>query len=185
MFPVSSITWLTLGQGSFIINGWRAGTWKYLGFRNTEDILDGFAEAFAILRCTNIMKAKNPISRKELVIKHTHSAYNFRDPLKHPEWLSLWVHKILLWHKNTEYHFLLRLKNESVWWIKDLNVRPEATELLEKNIGKTLSDINHSRILYDPPPRILEIKAKIKQMLTKEWIKKMWYYIYKGILLSH
>ena len=46
-------------------------------------------------------------------------------------------------------------------WIKDLNVRPETIKLLEENIGKTLSDINHSRIVYDPPPRILEIKAKI------------------------
>ena len=45
--------------------------------------------------------------------------------------------------------------------IKDLNVRPETIKLLEENIGKTLSDINHSRILYDPPPRILEIKAKL------------------------
>ena len=45
-------------------------------------------------------------------------------------------------------------------WIKDLNVRPETIKLLQKNIGKTLSDIHHSRILYDPPPRILEIKAK-------------------------
>ena len=42
-------------------------------------------------------------------------------------------------------------------WIKDLNVRPETIKLLEENIGKTLSDINQSRILYDPPPRILEI----------------------------
>ena len=46
-------------------------------------------------------------------------------------------------------------------WIKDLNVIPETIKLLEENIGKTLSDINHNRILYDPPPRILEIKAKI------------------------
>ena len=45
--------------------------------------------------------------------------------------------------------------------IKDLNVRPETVKLLEENIGKTLSNINHSRILYDAPPRILEIKAKI------------------------
>ena len=49
-------------------------------------------------------------------------------------------------------------------WIKDLNLKPETIKLLEENIGKTLSDINHSRILYDPPPRILEIKSKNKQM---------------------
>ena len=48
-------------------------------------------------------------------------------------------------------------------WIKDLNVRPETIKLLEENIGKTLSDINHSRILYNPPPRILEIKPKINK----------------------
>ena len=48
-------------------------------------------------------------------------------------------------------------------WIKHLNIRPETIQLLEENIGKTLSNINHSRILYDPPPRILEIEAKINK----------------------
>ena len=48
-------------------------------------------------------------------------------------------------------------------WIKDLNVRPETIKLLEEIIGKTLSEINHSKILYDPPPRILVIKAKINK----------------------
>ena len=48
-------------------------------------------------------------------------------------------------------------------WIKDLNVRPETIKLLEENIGKTLSDINPSRILYDPPLRVMEIKAKINK----------------------
>ena len=61
-------------------------------------------------------------------------------------------------------------------WIKNLNVRPETY------IGKTLSDINHSRILYDPPPRILEIKEKINKWdliklksfcTTKETISKV------------
>ena len=47
--------------------------------------------------------------------------------------------------------------------VKDLNIRPETINLLEENIGKTLSDINHSKILYGPPPRILEIKAKINK----------------------
>ena len=45
---------------------------------------------------------------------------------------------------------------------KDLNVRPETIELLEENIGRTLSDINHSRILYERPPRVMEIKTKIQ-----------------------
>ena len=48
-------------------------------------------------------------------------------------------------------------------WTKDLNIRPETKKLLEENIGKTLSDINQSRILYDPPPIILEMKAKINK----------------------
>ena len=48
-------------------------------------------------------------------------------------------------------------------WIKDLNVRPETIRLLQENIGKTLSDINHSKILYDPSPRVMEIKAKINK----------------------
>ena len=47
--------------------------------------------------------------------------------------------------------------------IKDLNLRPETIKLLEENIGKTLSNINHSRILYDPPHRVMEIKAKINK----------------------
>ena len=46
---------------------------------------------------------------------------------------------------------------------KDLNVRPETIKLLEENIGKTVSDVNHSRILYDPPPRVMEIKVKINK----------------------
>ena len=60
-------------------------------------------------------------------------------------------------------HFLTPYTKINSKWIKDLNGRPEAIKLLEENIGKTLSDIHHSRILYDPPPRILEIKAKIKK----------------------
>ena len=57
-------------------------------------------------------------------------------------------------------HFLTPYTINSKW-MKDLNVRPETIKLLEKNIGKTLSDINHSRILYDPPPKVMEIKTKM------------------------
>ena len=53
-------------------------------------------------------------------------------------------------------------------WIKDINVGLETIKLLEENIGRTLDDINQSKILYDPPPRVMEIKTKInKQDLIK------------------
>ena len=58
-------------------------------------------------------------------------------------------------------HFLTPYEKINSKWIKDLNVRSESLKLLEENIGKTLSDINHSEILYDPLPRVMEIKSKI------------------------
>ena len=65
-------------------------------------------------------------------------------------------------------HFLTPYTKINSKWIKDLNARLETIKLLDENIGKTLSDINHSRIFYDPPPKILEIKVKInKWELTK------------------
>ena len=60
-------------------------------------------------------------------------------------------------------HFLTPYTKINSKWIKDLNVKAETIQLLEENLSKTLSDMNHSRILYDPPPRILKIK-KNKQM---------------------
>ena len=60
-------------------------------------------------------------------------------------------------------HFLTPYTKINSKWIKDLNIRLETIKLLEENIGKTLSDINHSRVLYDPPPRLTEIKAKINK----------------------
>ena len=61
-------------------------------------------------------------------------------------------------------HFLIPYTKINSKWIKGLNVRPETIKCLEENTGKTLSDINNSRILYDSPPRVMEIKAKNKQM---------------------
>ena len=64
--------------------------------------------------------------------------------------------------------FLIPYTKINSKWIKDLNVRPETIKVLEENIGKIVSDVNHSRILYDPPPRVMEIKAKINKWdLTK------------------
>ena len=79
-------------------------------------------------------------------------------------------------------HFLTPYTKINSKWIKDLNIRPETIKHLEENIGKTLSDINHSRILCDSPPRILEIKPKINKWnpikiknfyTTKETINKV------------
>ena len=60
-------------------------------------------------------------------------------------------------------HFLTPYTKINSKWIKDLNIRTETIKLLEENIGKRLSEGNHSRILYDPPPRVMEIKAKINK----------------------
>ena len=79
-------------------------------------------------------------------------------------------------------HFLTPYTKINSKWVQDLNVRPETIKLLEVNIGKTLSHINHSSIPYDPPPRIMEIKTKINKrdlikiksfFTTKETISKL------------
>ena len=60
-------------------------------------------------------------------------------------------------------HFITPYTKINSKWIKDLNVRPATTKLLEENISRTLDDINHSKILYDPPPRVMEIKTKVNK----------------------
>ena len=60
-------------------------------------------------------------------------------------------------------HFLTPYTNINSKWIKDLNLRPDTINLLEENRSRTLYDINHSKILFDPPPREREIKTKINK----------------------
>ena len=58
-------------------------------------------------------------------------------------------------------HFLTSYTKISSKWIKDLNVRPKTIKFLEENRGRTLNDVNQSKILYDPPSRVMEIKTKM------------------------
>ena len=60
-------------------------------------------------------------------------------------------------------HFLTSYTNINSKWFKDLHVRPETIKLLEESIGRTLDDINQSKILCDPPPRVMEIKTKVNR----------------------
>ena len=60
-------------------------------------------------------------------------------------------------------HFLTPYIKINSKWIKDLNLKPETIKLLEENIHRTLNDINQSTILYDPPPRVMEIKTKVNK----------------------
>ena len=60
-------------------------------------------------------------------------------------------------------HFLTPYTKINLKWIKDLNIRPETIKLLEENIGRTLNGINQSKILYDTPPRVTEIKTKVNK----------------------
>ena len=60
-------------------------------------------------------------------------------------------------------HLLIPYAKINSKWVKDLNVRPETIKFLEENIGRTLNNINQSKLLHDPPHKVMEIKTKINK----------------------
>ena len=70
--------------------------------------------------------------------------------------------RLAAWKKSYD-HPKQHIKKQNSQWIKDINVRPETIKLLEENIDRTLTDINRSKIFYDSPPRVMEIKTKINK----------------------
>ena len=74
-----------------------------------------------------------------------------------------WENWTATWKQMKLEHFLTPYTKIISKWIKNLKVRPETIKFLEENIGRTLDDINQSKILYDPPPRLTEIKTKVNK----------------------
>uniref|UniRef100_A0A8D0XKV6 Uncharacterized protein n=1 Tax=Sus scrofa TaxID=9823 RepID=A0A8D0XKV6_PIG len=95
---------------------------------------------------------------------------------------SLWENRIATSQRMKLEHSLIPYTKINSKWIKDLNIRPDTMRFLEKNIGTTLSNINHNNIFLHPSPRVMEIKTKINKWnpiklksfcMTKEPISRM------------
>ena len=84
---------------------------------------------------------------------------------------SCWENQTATWKRKKLEHFLIPYTKINSKWTKDLNIRPETKRLLGENIGSTLFGINHSKILFDSSPRVMEIKPKINK---RKLVKSFW-----------
>ena len=135
--------------------------------RLVHGILQSILERVAIPSPGNLpnpgIEPRSPALQADSLLTEPPGKSFFRRGGDFQDWAPIFI-SALFTHAKMWKESFLKYKIHSFWvWIKDLNVRPETIKLLEENIGKTLSDIHHSRMLYDPPPRILEIKAKINK----------------------
>ena len=103
----------------------------------------------------------NPRSYGDLIFDKEGKNMQWRKDRLFSKWC--WENWAAMCKRMKSEHFLTPYTKINSKWIKDLNVRPEAIKLLEENIGRILFDVNHSKILYDPLPRVMEIKTKINK----------------------
>ena len=127
--------------------------------------------------------------RRPEINPHTYSHLIFDKGGKNIQWRKdilfnkwCWANRTATCKRMKLEHFLTPYTKRNSKWIKDLNLRQDTIKLLEENIGRTLYDINHSKISFHPPPREMEIKTKINKgdlmklksfSTTKETINKM------------
>ena len=108
----------------------------------------------------DIFRIFHPKAEEYIFFSSAHGTFSRRDHISgHKSNLSKF-NKTEILSSIFSNHNAMKLTSK---WIKDLNIRPEIIKPLEENIGRTLNDINQSKILYDPPPRVTEIKTKVNK----------------------
>ena len=103
----------------------------------------------------------NPLTYGHLIFDKGGKIIQWRKDRLFNKWC--WENWTATWKRMKSEHSLTPYTKINSKWIKDLNVSPDTIKLLEENIGRILYDIHHSKILFDPPPREMEIKTKINK----------------------